>query len=514
MSWHDPNSPWARALNRRVRILGVACAGPCVAVFGLGLLLVSTFQSNTPGVGGSSGDGIAILALFGIVVCASSLPFLACRIRRDQDILRKVPKYDGSVCPRCRTTLAQVPTRGCCPKCSVPYALDALQTYWADYALAPAQLRSWGAERAWRQRLRKLRRRVLENIGGQIVLQVLILVAVTVGVSALSGLSPTGLVMRFAPLSIGFCLIGIGGMYEGRYRKRSGRIRHCAACDYPQSPEGENPERCPECGAAWSRPGGLVTGDQACDPRYIRLACALGGVGVLLIILFFSSLIPGGDWTLRALPTSALIRDATLDGQAPRAEWIEIGRRRLTPAEKSQLAQRLLDKRLRVYYLMGLDAVWLWTQVSTGTLPNDVTNRYYREMVELRIDAPTTIRKGELLQVGLRSDCHYCFLPVGIEVAVYFGGFFVEADPTPFGRLDEVAGAHLLVDSKRRIHAEFNLDEAGPLRVRAVLYLAVGPGLASSGPPAQWKEDETATLPAAVLWSERIELEKVVQVVE
>jgi len=243
------------------------------------------------------------------------------------------------------------------------------------------------------------------------------------------------------------------------------------------------------------------------------MACGLFGLSVVLIITTSSPQSSGMAWILRALPTGALIRDTTSSGSFTNTEWTEIRRRQLTSEQRRQLALGLLEKRLRSEYgLNTTEGGWLWTQVSTGALPDDLVRRYYHEMLDLWIDAPARAALRKPLVVSLGSTFRYSGLPVGINEIVYFGGFFVGDDTTPVAREDRAHYAGLLDERRWGIEARITPAATGPLRVRAVLYFVVRPPLRTGQPPAQWHDDKTATWPPGAVWSHRFELETTVEI--
>ncbi len=517
MSWHDPEGPWSRKLRRRVRVQALSCA-----VFVLPVVVVLSLswwahQSTlAPGVSGLS-DNLLLIAVVPIGLMEIVVLAVFYRIiRRERAVLRNVPAHDGMVCPRCRAILAASQAESRCPICEAPYSRDALQSYWADYALAPEGLRPWVAKKNPRRRFPYIGRPRLADIRVQLLFFALIFVAATLAMWSSTGISFWGTVVRYTPYFFGMLLFQVGGVAcISRYFMRKGLTRHCAACDYQRVPEGENSERCPECGADWSRPGGVVTGVRQRDPRYLWIGAAVCVVAVLGMMSYLNVDSPGGSWALRAIPTPSLIHDTTTSGGFTIAEWKELRRRTLTPAEDCQLAQGLLDKRLRRDYLDTTEGGWLWTQVATNALPKPLADRYYHEMLDVWIDVPTTIRKGESLQASLGSIFRLSNLPVGIEAVVYFGGFAVDDNAARLARSDRCMFAGLLDEPKYRFHAKLEpSQEGGAVHLRAVLYFAIGRGLNWSMTPVPWAEDDTAILPASVIWSLRIEIEKVIQVTE
>ena len=513
MSWHDPKGPWSQRQKWRIRSLEVSVA--MVLLTALGLFVMLWWQDVStplPGVGGLFDD---LLLPFLLPVSAFAFVFLAFlvnRIRIERTVLKEVPRTEGHVCPRCRTGLPQT-SEGTCPKCRSPFAESELQAYWVDYVLEPGRIRPWGRSASWPRKLIHAPHLLLRNFW--LSFQVVYLLAAVLVMWWISGVSFTGALYRYLPLFLGISLLFF--LYLQPHRQRTGRTQHCAACDYQRAPEGPNPERCPECGADWSRPGGVIVGTRNKRRRNLWLACGLSVVALTLLMLSNSA---RSGWVLRALPTRALIHDTTHACGFTAAEWQEIGRRQLTSEQVLQLARGLLEKRLREDYLNRTEGGWLWTQVSTAALPNELVQRYYQEMLDVWIDPPEKAKVGQVVQLSLGAEFRSSNPPRSIKEVVYFGGFYVDDEPAPLplsgDRVHAEVPCHtypILLD-EYPIQARFQPMQAGPVRVRAVLYFAVL-SLATGFPPAvQWHADGTATLPPNVLWSQRIALSKEIEIAE
>ena len=514
MSWNDPHSPWTRKLKRRIlfnKLTFIVGFLPAIVIFAY--LWWSHFSSREEEFGGLPGEIIAI-AVFPLFMMAIAAAILLWRLRVEQTVLKEVPKRDGHFCPRCRTVLPKEPPQGDCPKCHTPYTRTELQAYWVDYVLEPQRLRPWGAKLSWRQRLINLRNLTLKNFLANTIMSIVMLLAALFLMWHVTSLSFTGVVVRYLPLFLGFALVGPGSLFLRRYLDRTGQTRHCTTCGYQQAPQGENPQRCPECGADWSHPGGAIIGTQTRRPRYLWLACGFFGAAAVLIIAYHIALFSRVGWTLRVLPTSALIYDATTSDGFTRAEWKEIQRRQLTPEQQRQLAVGLLDKRLRDEYLDNTECGWLWTMVSTSALPDDLIERYCRETLEVWINTPATATVGKPFNVSLGSIFRRNNSPAGFDEVVYFGGFFVGDDPIPRARQKDNNYCGLLDGLEYIIHTQITPSRANPLRIRAVFYFAVGTKLGRDKTSIQWHDDETATLPPVAIWSRRIEIEQTITVNE
>ena len=171
-------------------------------------------------------------------------------------------------------------------------------------------------------------------------------------------------------------LVGLGtSMMVAGARRRVGRTEHCAACDYEKRPAGGSSPVCPECGAAWNRPGGTLRG--RLKQNRILFWC-----GLVVLVAYvagpLSELIVGRSVHLRLAPTALLIDRIGADGFAQGA-WDELRYRRLSTEQQIRLAERLLDKRRRGNPLRHEDRVWLAAMVKSGALPAKLEQRYYEE---------------------------------------------------------------------------------------------------------------------------------------
>jgi hypothetical protein len=510
MSWQDPKGPWSRKLRRRIWLMALSClvmllapAAPLVmlwrgdaltrSIIGAGLLHGELLFTIVP---------IVLVPLIFVVV-------LAHRMRVERFVLKEVPRREGSVCPRCRTLLPQDLAEGACLNCSSAYTRAGLESYWVDYVLEPRRVRPWGRQASLRQKLFGVKDLLRSNIRAYAGFEAAFVLLAVLFMWWVTGISLMGVVFRYMPMFLGAALFGPAFMCLSRYRQRSGQSRHCVACNYQWSPGGVNPDRCPECGARWGSPGGTISGSSPRQTRYLFAACGLFVAAVALMATYATAQLPGG-WTLRVLPTAALIRDTTTSGGFTNAEWSEIRRRQLTPKQMQQLAVGLLEKRAREDYLNITEGSWLWTQVSTGALPDDLVERYYREMLELWLEAPARAKVHQQVPVTVGSRYRRSSPPVGVDAMVYFAGFFAGGEAVGPGNCITYAG--LLEDGPFKVRLE--PTRAGPLQLRAVIYFAVGPRLAAARPSVQWHQDGTITLPAAAVWSRRVELTSTVEVEE
>ncbi|MGD8452537.1 MAG: hypothetical protein PVJ57_12020 [Phycisphaerae bacterium] len=511
MNWHDPDNIWAQSLQRRIRRLWLGYIGRVLgAIVPVGIFVWGITWKGGALAAACRDELLFLLVATGVVVPAIIFAQLGRRLHIARTVLREVPKHDGYICPRCRRPVPEDVPAGKCPKCRRPYVRADLPSYWLNYVFTPLRLAPPLLPPVWNQRLQRLLAILREHILVTVALCVALFTVAFLLMHWLGGVSLTGLLFLYGPMLLAVVFLCTGLIYLNRYRRRTGNSRHCVACGYQQAPSGLNPRRCPECGMDWSLPGGMIIGKPSRQPHHLWLAVAFLAAAALPMILMMLSPASVRGLVLRTLPTGALINDAVADDGFTRAEWSELLGRRLSPEQRRQLAVGLLDKRLEQDYLDMVQGGWLWGQVSASLLPPDVTERYYGEMLDVRIDAPATAVVGEPLHVHLSSTYRRSRTPFGLDPAVYFGGFFFGDDPAPLGQRERGEHAKFVASGLSRIQASITPTQPGPLRVRAVLYFAVGPNLTAW--KGEWHDDETATLPSAATWSRRIELEKTIDV--
>jgi hypothetical protein len=218
------------------------------------------------------------------------------------------------------------------------------------------------------------RRRIRQELIGPIAIGTLLVVYIGV-VAALDPDDPVSSVLGLAwqfPLWVGGMLIGTG------FARRVGDERLCARCEYPFIDDPGAP-RCPECGSDWRSPHAVVTGRR----RVNRLQLCVGAAMLLLVVpmlLLGQSL---ASLVQRCLPTSYLIHQAVHRRGGDDEAWAALRARALAPEQVRTLASGLLDSRLNgEWHWSRDDELWIDAQVAAGTLPPDLVERYFGEMVE------------------------------------------------------------------------------------------------------------------------------------
>lgn len=292
---------------------------------------------------------------------------------------------------------------------------------------------------------------------------------------------------------------------------RSGTDRHCVKCGYQVAPIGPNSERCPECGAMWMQPGGTRVG-RFSPKRHmivIGLACLFPAVSILTLhyVLNVPFVRIAPSWLLiRYIETAPLAKNVA-------AEWQELTARTLSPADHDALVTSLLNRRRKSQFSLGqAESNWLRAAVlGTGTSPKTL-DRYYSEMFEFFLAAPSEVTRNQSFTVGIgaREFAGYDWTP---ERYVYLSGFFVGDQELPIGRFDSPMPLGFVItawptnDHKtwtQKLTTELSITSPGAIQLRVEFWYVVHP---PSMPVAniEWNADGTPRLPPTTTWSRRIE---------
>ena len=95
--------------------------------------------------------------------------------------------------------------------------------------------------------------------------------------------------------------------------------------------------------------------------------------------------------------------------------------------------------------------------------------------------------------------------PTPIDELVFFDGFYIDSAAEPLARAAEANYASLFAGPDFP-HTEVQAGGAGPVKIRAVLWFAIGTGLRKS---SQWTPGASPQLPpTGVDWFQRIEVER------
>ncbi|KAA0213301.1 MAG: hypothetical protein DYG94_11800 [Leptolyngbya sp. PLA3] len=306
------------------------------------------------------------------------------------------------------------------------------------------------------------------------------------------------LLLQFAwggllPLGTGFITHGL--------TRRAGSAPHCSRCGYEFDDE---LERCPECGADWKRRGGVVEGRLHRSRTLVSTGVALLALGVLLTIRPLL-----GQAFSRLVPTRFLIAQASGRDTWSPSDWSELMSRTLSREQEQRLADGLLDRRWQTGRLDPAASGWLEQEIVSGGLPDAARERYFHEMVMMRLRGPSAARVGERVKVeALVDDRSTPF--AGLGSRVLFAGFTVNGQSMGATRLERMASAYDFDEwsVKRKTGAalpsiEVSAAEPGTLVIEVEAWIVYGPE-ARLGWGRAWNEDGTPLLPDERLWVEPV----------
>jgi hypothetical protein len=298
-----------------------------------------------------------------------------------------------------------------------------------------------------------------------------------------------------------------------------GTDKHCRRCGYRMDPEvaadGDPLSRCPECGSYWNSPRGFTVGRRVRRPAFIIAGVLIAVFGVALIPLEFSSAVRG--LRTSALPTSSLIAEVT---GAPRGftmdEWSELNKRTLSPEQQVTLARGLLDLRARRGYVDRDAEAWLSAKAAANTLPPDLRDRAYRELVSLAIDVPAHARVGEpvTLKIAAQDRGTYYLVRGAPAPYILFSGFDVPGyeGTGPDATVNAaVSIGGVTTHEPHPAPCTFTPTKPGPQTVEADYWIIVAP--AGSLPRTiRWTAACEPILPRGIVWQERRTLQSTIQI--
>jgi hypothetical protein len=382
----------------------------------------------------------------------------------------------------------------------------------------------------------KVRRPIVSRPIGIVLAALCVVGIVTVEIWLLaSSSSPLVTLVYYLPLEL--VLLVLAPWIILAVPRHVGDGEYCGKCEHAKTPSDDEAVRCPNCGAAWTARGGVVKGRLVTSPW----ATPLGILAAVLALVCFGSMVFGGhEMLLHVLPTSTLLHEVTqaqLDDfetiNVISAAWAVLQTRDLSDEQLRQLAEDMLAAPF-VYETRDGSLVWYGRQfwlarlVDSGRLPSDFVERYWRLQYDfdLRVVSPERVTLGEQFTVGV--DVGYQWKPPWGGVRnrpawawFYCSGFFVGDSDEPLGRQETILGyweKGYRLDDHREQRGKFPVvtlkaDRLGPLRVRFVAWVAVSRQWLWSE-PITWQDDGTPGMPKDAIWTERVEAERMIEVVE
>jgi hypothetical protein len=205
------------------------------------------------------------------------------------------------------------------------------------------------------------------------------------------GAVPSLLEFAMTVLQYGF---GIGGFMIAALAWAGigvGRNR-CKACGQIVA-IGRETHPCPECGADLRAAGAIVSGERRRDMR-----TAITGAAIALLA-FFSPLVLQTSLFARLMPAKLLMLQYELSSPTTRfGIMLDLERRTLDAETTSSIAERLLDD-ASTTSVRFQDNSFIGNALMSGTLGADMAERVLRKTTDIRIEAPTKVRRGETFVV-------------------------------------------------------------------------------------------------------------------
>ena len=301
----------------------------------------------------------------------------------------------------------------------------------------------------------------------------------------------------------------------------------------------------------WSGAGGALPGGPERRPNLVVTGCVLCTLGIATFVLPYLSLglfTTRSTWLAKSLPTTSLIKQVVSESYSSMAEWAELKTRVLSDEQRRRLAVGLLDGRLDDDDILSIspDAdEWLAATARAGGLPSDLLERYYDEKLDVSLvvpDRPIPVNRPFEVSLALRPrPASGLNARAAVSGRLCFGSYLVGDDEEPVGQRhtsayievqtqmtahDEQADPLLRAAAQRAARigndSDMNLPpytttitptEVGLLTVRAVLWEIVGPWNNVVIVDIAWNEDGTPVIPDGAVWSKRVELSAVVEVV-
>ncbi|MFO0873980.1 MAG: hypothetical protein U0575_08425 [Phycisphaerales bacterium] len=413
-----------------------------------------------------------------------------------------------------------------CPSCGLRTTSAMARRYWEQLAVSPlwAERFRWrkivSHERGWRWRWLRAARWIRRHPILYWVGSFATLACLTVGGALAFGVDPVALLTGMVPPLAIFGTFGLVARVFMRRQSRAilrDRTRRCTACGYEQPPDGRT-SRCPECGASWAAVGGTAIGWRAPRSAWATAIVLMSIAGVSMAVLIG----PLQRSIGAIMPTRLLVSRIGAGSMSASGAAATLARRRLTPEQTNAALAACLDLRRTNDYAPGEVQAFLESHLLAGTMPPELKRRLAAESLPLTIVVPAHIRAGEPTVAALTAT-HPRITGFATTTAMAaLGGWRIGDDP-----LAERAGVAwtawlcaglagvrpAAADRSPRI--TFTPGRSGPLRIVAEAWIFLLPGTApgaGSNVPIAWNEDGTPQPPAGALVSERVVIERTIDV--
>lgn len=299
---------------------------------------------------------------------------------------------------------------------------------------------------------------------------------------------------------------GFGTLAAGfRWRVRTPPA--CAKCGYERGEVDELPVRCPECGAAWIKEGGIVEERTVRRPALIWSGAAMVLLGGSVFLSSHFSVSFGSG----LLPTPALMMQLRGSQFFSDAAWAELQARTLTPEQHTELARILIDRRRADDLLSTAATGWLDKQVASASIPADLIDQFFADSLVIKLVGPSTAKVGQPVTLrlqGERRGYSRSYFAAGVV-----SGFFENETTEPSGRAHKLLPEFYFsrYSTENNPTCTFTPSAPGPARIRATFWVVVMTG-STWNTPVVWNEDGTPVLPPTTVWSKRYDLEHVINV--
>ncbi|XVJ58199.1 MAG: hypothetical protein HEQ23_01875 [Tepidisphaera sp.] len=215
-------------------------------------------------------------------------------------------------------------------------------------------------------------------------------------------------------LELGLIAFGLVLTAKGMPYRMGGSL-HCSRCGYQRVEERDRLlVNCPECGHYWRLFGGWRTGKPLGDRRLVTIGLLLCVVGIGTV----TGRELAARWLTERLSSSMLIRHVLYaPAGSAGTSWEVLARRPLTQGQARWLADDLLKRRSQRGSLDLAATLWLQSRVSEPGFDKQLVSRYYEELADFWIEAPSQAQVQQAFEVSVRG--------------VYRGN----SAPTPEGRV-------------------------------------------------------------------------------